>query len=194
MGRVREISPAVLVAGITWADDDALSSALRDLVRTFGPVEIESPDFAFDMTDYYTEEMGGGLRKRFICFRRPIPMDDLPGIKLATNAVETTYTQSPDGSGSRRVNIDPGYVTLSKLVLATTKDYSHRVYIGRGIFAETTLRFVGGSFVPFDTTYPDYRTPLALDFFNLVRDYVKRNAHGWTREHDSKTRENALKS
>lgn len=186
MGRVREISPAALVVGITWTDGNVLSSALKDLVRLYGAIEFESPDFNFDMTDYYTEEMGAGLRKRFVCFRRPVPMDELPGIKIATNAIEASYTRQSDGSASRKVNIDPGYVTLSKLVLATTKDYSHRVYIGKGIFAETTLRFVGGSFVPFDTTYPDYRTPLAIDFFNLVRDYVKRSTHGWTREHASK--------
>ena len=186
MGNVREVSPAALVAGITWADGTVFSAALKDLVRSFGPFEMESPDFDFDMTDYYTEEMGAGLKKRFVCFRRPTALDDLPGIKLATNAIETVLAQPPDGSGPRRVNIDPGYVTLSKLVLATTKDYSHRVYIGKGIFGETTLRFVGGSFIPFDTTYPDYRTPLAIDFFNLVRDYVKRSSHGWIREHASK--------
>ena len=74
----------------------------------------------------------------------------------------------------RTVNIDPGYVTLSKLVLATTKDYSHRIFIGRGIFAETTLRFLKGTFTAHETTYPDYRTPLAIDFFNEVREFVKR--------------------
>jgi len=186
MGSIRDIAPAALVAGITWADGGAFDAALCDLVRSYGSVEIESPDFAFDMTDYYTEEMGADLHKRFICFRRPIPMDRLPDIKFATNAFELRHSRVPGETGSRRVNIDPGYVTLSKLVLATTKDYSHRVYIGKGIFAETTLRFTCGAFVPFETTYPDYRTPLALDFFSLVRDYVKRNVNTWTREHASR--------
>ena len=75
----------------------------------------------------------------------------------------------------RTVNIDPGYITLSKLVLASTKDYSHRIYIGKGIYAETTLRFIHGSFKPIDTTYPDYRTQLAIDFFNRTRDFLKRD-------------------
>ena len=75
---------------------------------------------------------------------------------------------------------------LAKLVLATTKDFSHRVYIGEEMYAETTLRFVRGIFIPFETTYPDHQTPLALDFFNSVREYVKRNLPEWTQKNASK--------
>lgn len=188
MGVVAEVPPAALVAGILYADAAALDEALGGLDRLFGPVEMESADFAFDMTDYYTVEMGGGLVKRFVCFARPVAIDRLPDIKLETNALETaTARPGGDRPPARRVNIDPGYVTLAKLVLATTKDYSHRVYLGKGIFAEATLRFIGGTFVPFENTYPDYRTKPALEFFNRVREFVKRNIGEWTRANASKS-------
>jgi hypothetical protein len=182
VGQVREVLPAALIAGITFADRDALDGALEEMGRTFGPVETRSAEFAFDMTDYYVSEMGEGLRKLFVCFSRPIRLDDFPPVKLRTNDIERVYSRDEGTGSSRRVNIDPGYVTLSKLVLATTKDFSHRVYIGSGIYAETTLRFIGGVFVPFDTTYPDYRTKPAIEFFNQVREFVKRNGPAWTRE------------
>jgi len=182
MGSVQEVPPAALVAGILYAGDDVYSRTVDILRREYGPVGMESPPFPFDMTDYYTEEMGGGLIKRFVCFTDPILLERLPGIKLFTNAVESDFAVHDGEHPCRRINIDPGYVTMSKLVLATTKDYSHRIYIGEGIFAETTLRFLRGSFMPLDTTYPDYKTPLALTFFNDVRDFVKRNRHQWTRK------------
>jgi len=176
MGIVREVPPAALIAGILFHGREHLESALDMLTGEFGIIEMKSPVFDFDMTDYYTAEMGEGLEKQFICFARPVDMATLPYIKLTTNSMEMELACAENEQHSRRVNIDPGYVTLSKLVLATTKDYSHRIYIGRGIFAEVTLRFIRGTFSPLGTTYPDYKTPLAIEFFNMVRDFVKRNA------------------
>lgn len=184
MGTVRPPEPAALIAGITFTDHAVLGEALDALCREFGPVEFESPAFAFVMTDYYREEMGTNLEKQFFCFRNPIRLERLPGIKHISNGIELRLARVGDGLVRRRANIDPGYVTLAKLVLATTKDYSHRVYIGEGMYAETTLRFVRGTFAPFETTYPDHKTPLALDFFNAVRGYVKRNIHQWTPENE----------
>ena len=90
----------------------------------------------------------------------------------------TTYDLTGNSWGPQlqlAVNIDPGYVTLSKLVLATTKDYSHRIYIGKGIYGEVTLQYTKGTFTPFPHTYPDYQTRIAIEFFNQVRDFVKKN-------------------
>jgi hypothetical protein len=187
VGQLGDVLPAALVAGITFSERDAFVAALGELTREFGPVEMESPEFAFDMTDYYNAEMGENLKKVFFCFRRPVHMESLPDIKLRTNAIERRHARGGGKNAARRVNIDPGYVTLSKLVLATTKDYSHRISIGGGIYAEVTLRFHSGAFIPLETTYPDYRTPLALAFFNQVRDFVKRNSRAWTRETASRS-------
>jgi len=181
MGIVREVSPAALVAGVFSAEPELMERAVAVLAGRFGSVEAESPPFDFTMTDYYTGEMGGNLKKRFYCFSVPVSPGDLPEIKLFTNGVELEFARREGGETRRRVNIDPGYVTLSKLVLASTKDYSHRIYVGGGIYAEVTLRFVGGTFIPLETTYPDYKTPLAIEFFNGVREYVKRQRTEWTR-------------
>ncbi len=110
--------------------------------------------------------------------------DALPFIKLATNEIENNLAETVGTDVKRRVNIDPGYVTPAKLVLASTKDFSHRIYLSNGIYAETTLRCIGGSMTSLDTTFPDYTTSHALDFFNEVRQYVKRNRKQWMLEHE----------
>jgi len=182
MGIVREVPPAALVAGVFSAEPELMERAAAVLAGKYGPVEAKSPVFDFTMTDYYTGEMGENLKKRFYCFSEPVSPADLPEIKLFTNGIESEFARERDGETRRRVNMDPGYVTLSKLVLASTKDYSHRIYVGGGIYAEVTLRFVRGTFAPLETTYPDYRIPLAIEFFNGVREYVKRNRAAWTRK------------
>lgn len=179
MGKISEPSPAAFIAGITYADEDKIADILEILSDAFGAQEIKSPVFDFDMTDYYTREMGENLKKFFYCFRDPIKLEMLPDIKLFTNETEIKFSSGNMGNLRRTVNIDPGYITLSKLVLASTKDYSHRIFIGKGIYAETTLRFIKGTFIPLETTYPDYKTPLAIHFFNTVRDFVKRNGNQW---------------
>jgi hypothetical protein len=180
MGEIKEVLPGALIAGITFGDNYDLDQVLDILKEEYGPLEMESPVFDFSMTDYYTKEMGAGLRKQFLCFERPLELHNLPDAKVRTNEIEMRFLREQGGIPARRVNIDPGYVVLSKLVLATTKDYCHRIYIGNGIYAETTLRFVGGAFTPIDSTYADYQTPLALTFFNSVREFVKKNRHIWS--------------
>jgi hypothetical protein len=185
MGIPHEPAPAALVAGITFDSTGTLDAAREIMCAEFGPVEFSGAEFAFDMTDYYRVEMGEHLGKQFFCFRDPILPERLSRIKLQTNEIELRLVREENGIIHRRANIDPGYVTLSKLALATTKDYSHRIYIGRGIYAEVTLCFIRGTFTPLETTYPDYRTPAAIEFFNAARDYVKRNRSSWTRENAS---------
>ena len=187
MGTVRQVEPVAFIMSILYGDADQAEQALKIIGRQYGLIEFRSDPFEFSMTDYYTAEMGGNLRKFFCCLKDPIMPDELPAIKLSTNDIEQMFADSSSGIPNRRINIDPGYVTLSKLVLASTKDYSHRIYIGKGIYAEVTLRCIGGTLIPLDTTYPDYRTPLALDFFNQVRAYVKRNRHQWIQHAASKS-------
>ncbi len=180
MGIVRPVQPGALIAAVTFADEQSLCTAMERLTAVWGAVAFASGEFAFDMTSYYAQEMGTSLRKRFHCFEPPLPPGSLPAAKLFSNGIEAELARTADGVPARTVNIDPGYVTLSKLVLATTKDYSHRIHIGQGIYGEITLRFREGSFEPFDHTYPDYRTQLALEFFNAVREFVRRNRSLWT--------------
>jgi hypothetical protein len=145
---------------------ERLAEVVRQLPRIFGTVDFLSDRLRFDFTAYYAAEMGEGLERQFVAFRRPIRPEQLVDIKLRTNRLEQ---RSFSARGKRQVNIDPGYLTLSKLVLATTKDHQHRVYLGRGIYAEVTLRFRAGTFAPWDWTYPDYRTPAYIAIFNQLR-------------------------
>lgn len=179
MGKLREVEPAALIAGITFAGNEVPESAIIALENEFGPLEFMSEAFVFDMTDYYTAEMGKHLHKVFYCFKHPIDPIALTDIKIKTNEIELRYAEGDNENPMRTLNIDPGYVTLSKLILASTKDYSHRIYIGKKIYAETTLRFAGGSFEAIDTTYPDYQTPIVMNFLNRAREYLKGNRGTW---------------
>jgi hypothetical protein len=135
------------------------------LSEKFGKCDLQSELFPFDFSDYYTPEMGKDLQKKFLSFAEMILLETLPQIKHFTNDVEQQYARHD----KRRINIDPGYVTHAQMVLATTKDYSHRIYLGKGIHAELTYLCVKKRFHQLAWTYPDYRTPLARKFFEQVR-------------------------
>lgn len=132
----------------------------------FGGIELRSETISFDFTDYYEKEMGKGLLRRWVCFEKPIPQEEIREVKLITIELEKSLARE---DGSRRVNLDPGQVTPARLVLTTTKDYSHRIYLGNGIFAEVTLIYRRGAFHPLNWAFSDYKTDVALRFFKEVR-------------------------
>jgi hypothetical protein len=136
------------------------------LSKKFGEIDLVSDLFPFDYTDYYTQEMGGNLQKKFISFSEMVTIETLPDIKNFTNAVEQQYAND----GKRRINIDPGYVTHAQMVLATTKPYTHRIYLGKGIYAELTYICRRKVFHSLELTYPDYREQFSIDFFQQVRE------------------------
>lgn len=144
--------------------------------RKFGHISSRSELFDFTHTDYYTEEMGPNLKKIFYVFERPIPLQKLVDVKIYTNRLEAKFSKREKGIMRRQVNLDPGYLSLNKVVLASTKDYSHRLYLGKGIYGEVTLFFKNKTFTPFPWTYPDYQTPGYIKFFNSVRKI------GWGRK------------
>lgn len=171
MGIPKIPEPAKLIVGLIFVPEFH-DAALTRLEEEFGPITLRSIVIPFDKTDYYEPEMGKGLQRQWIAFKELVEQDKIVEVKLKTNEIEREWMEE----GSRKVNIDPGYVTESKLVLATTKNYSHRIYLGRGIYAEVSLIFrrkVG--FEPLPWTYPDYRSEEALEFFNTVRDELKRD-------------------
>jgi hypothetical protein len=123
----------------------------------------------FDHTDYYTPEFGLDLERQIVTFERLISPIDLPAIKRKTNDLEWTFAKT----GRRQVNIDPGYVSLGKMVLATTKDHAHRLYLGQGIYGEVTLTYQQGGFRPWPWTYPDYARDAYCGLFNQIRQHYK---------------------
>lgn len=166
MGKIKNPAPVKLFTGFIFSDCRLFEAVKKKLVRRFGRVDFESAVFEFDRTAYYNEEMGEGLKRRFLSFERLLPPENISGIKVLTNKIERAFSLN----GRRRVNIDPGYMTLGKLALLTTKDFFHRIYLSRGIFAEVTLYYKGKTFQPLDWTYPDYKSKDHIDFFNAVRN------------------------
>lgn len=157
--------PAKLVVGLFTADKSLLEPVARALAERFGPVDMVSPWMAFDYTDYYRAEMGGPLFRRMMAFERPIEQEELPKIKHATNEIERAYAEN----GGRAVNIDPGYLLHERFVLATGKNFTHRIYIGENIYADLTLIFQKGRFQTLPWTYPDYGAEEMIRFLLLVR-------------------------
>ena len=168
MGKPTKPEPVKLVCAIMGQDESMLAKGRELLAGRFGAVELAGPVFDFTFSSYYEREMGTGLVKQFLGFGPLVYPEDLAEIKRASNDLESGLTRS-DGMPGRGLNIDPGYVNGGQLVLATTKNYSHRIYIGKGIFAEVTLLYTRGEFTPLPWTYRDYSTEAALAFFTRVR-------------------------
>jgi hypothetical protein len=137
-----------------------------------GPVALTSDTFDFTETDYYTATMGSDLKKQFLVFERPIDPAMLPGIKRQTNDWEVEYAGFARHPEPRPLNLDPGYITPAKLVLASTKDHAHRIYLRDGIYAEITLAYRQRHWQPLEWTYPDYRREDFHQFFTQCRDYL----------------------
>jgi len=166
LGKFRKHNLQVkLIMGFIYKDEAIFIKSRDRLKKIFGRVDFQSEPLDFNYTTYYEKEMGSDLKRRFISFSKLIPIEDLYRIKIYTNRLEAKLSNHMQ----RQVNIDPGYMDLAKLVLASTKDYAHRIYLGKGIFAEITLSYRNTSFVPNDWTYPDYRSQEYIGIFNEIR-------------------------
>ena len=175
MGEIRRPAAVMPLLAACSCDDGALLwSELRAKER-WGDIIAVSPRFDFVETDYYYASMGKPLYKCFWAFGDLIDPGQLAALKRETNAWEMEYAGCTDIEVARPLNLDPGYITLGKLVLASTKDHAHRVYAGDGIFAEVTLRFRKGSWEAFEWTYPDYRRADYWKFFDTVREALRKH-------------------
>jgi hypothetical protein len=152
----------------------ALDWAAGRLVEEFGPVGLASAEFDFEQTAYYEATMGPGLRKRLIAFQELVEPDGLPVTKRRCLALEAECAATAAYLEPRPLNLDPGFLSAEKLILATTKDQAHRIYLRDGIFAEVTLRYADGRFVAWPWTYADYQLPLVLDFLKKARTYYRQ--------------------
>jgi len=155
----------LLISSLFSPERGVIDRAIDQLSKTYGSLQWISPEMLFDRTRYYAREMGWPLYRRFVCFEELISPETLVDVKVTTNAIEGGYLIQ----GNRQVNIDPGYISAERLVLATGKNYVHRVYIGKGIYADLTLVFMRGSFRPLEWTYGDYSAPEMIAYFNELR-------------------------
>ena len=151
-------------------DKDLFEPIFHSLEKVGGPVDIMSKWLDFDFTDYYYKEMGEPLFRRLVAFKPLIAQDELAAIKLKTNEIEKEHLDPAQvDKGMRRVNIDPGYLLPSRFILATGKDYSHRIYIGQQIYADLTLMYSKQGFKTLEWTYPDYASESVFRFLGQVR-------------------------
>ncbi|MDP2920870.1 MAG: DUF4416 family protein [Candidatus Omnitrophota bacterium] len=186
MGKAKKPGKVKLIIGMLAKDKKLFKDAERFFIRDFGPIDYKSPALNFNYTDYYKEEMSSPLKRVFISFKKPIPPEKIADIKLLTNSIEQKFAIRTNSSRlrsknivrasgasrelKRRINIDPGYISDSKLILATTKDYFHRIYLRNGIYGEVTLRWRKGGFEPFEWTYPDYKSTEYITILNTIRN------------------------
>ena len=169
MGDIHEPDAVLLIVAASSRHDAALAWARERIEREIGSLALVSDAFAFTETDYYAATMGDGLKKQFIACERPIDPGELARIKRQTNAWEAEYAALGRHPEPRPLNLDPGYVTAAKLVLASTKDHAHRLYLADGIYAEVTLAYRQKQWQPLDWTYPDYRRADYQAFFTACR-------------------------
>lgn len=200
--------PVKLFIGMLSKEISLFDELKERLKEIFGAIDLESPAWEWNHTDYYSKEMGRGLKRKFIFFERLISPETISDIKLKTKELERQYVnennpsepplENPptppllkEGEGGvkrgargfksrRRINLDPGYLDLARVVLVSTKDFSHRIYLCNGIYAETTLVYSAegavreGGYHPLPWTYPDFRTEEYLSFFKKARGLYKK--------------------
>ena len=165
MSKPRPAEAVKLLMSHIYADGNLLRSVLEALSEHYGDIDFVSARMPFHYTDYYTDEMGSPLERRFIFFNALIRPESLPDVKLCTNDIEERTSEG----GKRRVNIDPGYLSQAHLILATGKGYTHRPYLRDGIYADLTLIYMGKSFQSLPWTYPDYGEKPVIEMFSRMR-------------------------
>lgn len=162
--------PVKLFIGMLSQDVSLFEQLKGKLQALFGPMDMESPVWKWEHTDYYSKEMGAGLKRQFIFFQKLINPESISEIKLRTIELEKQHLNE---NNSRKINLDPGYLDSAKVVLVSTKDFSHRIYLGKGIYGEVTLIYSGKTYHTLPYTYPDFRTKEYLDIFKKERKLYK---------------------
>ncbi len=179
MGDFHPHGPVLPILAAFSRHDAALDWAERRAVEYWGPIVRASPRYEFVETDYYARSMGTDLKKCFWAFEQLRDPTELVDWKIQTNGWEAEYAAAHNHPERRPLNLDPGYLTLAKLVLASTKDHAHRIYLDRGIFAEVTLYFQEGQWRWREWTFPDYRRADYHEFLTDAREWLRgRKADG----------------
>jgi hypothetical protein len=162
--------PVLYLCGLIAGDEDLLAQSRAALEPLMGPAGLVSPVYPFDLTDYYSDTMGPHLLKQFVIADHLDMPDKLPDLKHATNAIEAPFATA---ATPRPINLDPGYLTPAKLVLASMKNFAHRIYLRDSVYAEVTLTYNHG-WQPTSWTFPDFASGRYDAFLNQARDFCAR--------------------
>ncbi|HPC93625.1 MAG TPA: DUF4416 family protein [Sedimentisphaerales bacterium] len=182
MWEPKEPNPVKYIVGILACDARSLQAARDAVASDLGPLDLVSDIWPFDKTDYYRDQTGPAILRQFVSIEPLGDPGDLARVKHRTNRIEQELAAMLARPYPRPVNLDPGIIEPSKLVLATTKNYAHRVYIGAKMYAEVTLVFDRGAWCPLPYTYPDYRQQTYFDFFSQVRGRLLQQRKSETHE------------
>ncbi|MCX8069708.1 MAG: DUF4416 family protein [Thermodesulfovibrionales bacterium] len=170
MGIPKPPQKVMLFCALLYGDEEIFWKTLKVLETNFGEIAFYSPALKWDFSTYYQKELGDNLKRRYLFFVNLIEPDSLSKIKITTNSIEQDFCIN----GNRSVNIDPGYITPAKVVLASTKDYSHRIYLSDGIYGEITLIYQKGAFHPHINTYRDYCSKEHQFYFHIGRSLINQ--------------------
>ena len=165
MSRRKTPPHARLIFSVIYRDDEDFENTVRAIHGRIGRIEYAGGPFPFDRSDYYEREMGAPLFRRFLLAADDVPREDLVQAKLSAESIESEFS----ADGKRNVNIDPGLLTDENVVLATGKNYSHRIYLRDGVYADLTLVFEKGEYRPLPWTYPDFASPEIRTFLTMLR-------------------------
>jgi hypothetical protein len=173
MWDVRQPEPVKLIVGILAADEDCRARAIQGLSTELGPIDLMSQVWPFTQTHYYDQEIGSDILRQFVSLDQLVHPGDLAQIKHQTNTLEQDMAKELTHPRPRPINLDPGFIEPSKLVLASTKNFSHRIYIGKNMYAEVTLIVDKGQWCALRYTFPDYRQSHYYAFFEQVRQRLR---------------------
>jgi len=174
VAEIRKVEPVKLICAVCFSPEIKLRDIEQNLEKIFGKIENRSEVFDFSFTDYYAEEMGKNLKKVFFSFTNTIMPGELANLKIKSNEIEKEFLIE----GKRKVNIDPGYLSGSKLVVASAKNFAHRIYIGKGIYGDLQLQYRHERFWPHEWTFPDYKSEIVISFLEKVRkDYLLKDRY-----------------
>lgn len=177
MGLIRTPLPVKLFIGMLSPEPDLFAQCARIISSKYGSIDFDTEIMPWTISDYYQEEMGNRLFRKFYFFKELIDQATLATVKNFTNQIEEQFSKKASSEAGRRINLDPGYVTEAKVVLASTKDFAHRIYIGKNIYAEVTLRYSNKarSFSALEHTYFDFRMDSYISVFNQAREILRRD-------------------
>jgi hypothetical protein len=174
MSTLQKPKPAKLFLSVISSSQERIASVLTELTGHYGKMDFVSAVLPFDYTDYYHDEMGQPLVRRFASFDQLVPQEDLALIKVQTNLLESALSEGKN----RTVNVDPGYLLAERLVLASAKNYAHRIYLSQGVYGDLTLVYSDKDYRPLAWTYPDYADPQVRSWLRALRQKYLVQLHG----------------
>lgn len=171
MGEITSFTPEKFIIAILISKSEMLDKLINILTDNFGPLDFKSELLEFNYTDYYNMEMGNKIERLFLSFQNLIDPESLPDIKILTNKIENSFLVD----NQRKVNLDPGMLSVKRFILATSKDNGHRIPMQKGIYGEVTLLFISKNFKALPWTYIDYKSEEYSKILKEIRIIYKNN-------------------